>query len=139
MGTPSFLTWLTRLPRTSSGEWVHVLKALASGCKENSPSPRPWPLTVQLAHTKAPFLSSGLIPSWPRAPGSSVWYGAALRGDVNSITVGSNSHIGDRTVVHVASEAGSVKGKAVNTSIGDGVSIGPLSVIHACTVANGAA
>ena len=23
-----------------------------------------WALTVQLAHTKAPFLSSGLIPSW---------------------------------------------------------------------------
>merc|ERR1712086_526138 len=64
---------------------------------------------------------------------------SAYQGNVNSITVGSNSHIGDRTVVHVASEAGSVKGKALNTSIGDGVSIGPLSVIHACTVANGAA
>merc|ERR1712028_280085 len=83
--------------------------------------------------------SSSVIGSVNVGAGSSVWYGAALRGDVNSITVGSNSHIGDRTVVHVASEAGSVKGKAVNTSIGDGVSIGPLSVIHACTVANGAA
>jgi len=130
--------------------------------------------------------SSSVIGSVNVGAGSSVWYGAALRGDVNSITVGrqvmtfpvgfafssrvcrlpasvemlctirddiragscsaadsllrgSNSHIGDRTVVHVTSEAGSVKGKALNTSIGDGVSIGPLSVIHACTVANGAA
>merc|ERR1712195_394850 len=83
--------------------------------------------------------SSSVIGSVNVGAGSSVWYGAALRGDVNSITVGSNSHIGDRTVVHVASEAGSVKGKALNTSIGDGVSIGPLSVIHACTVANATA
>merc|ERR1712166_736665 len=72
--------------------------------------------------------SSSVIGNVTVGAGSSVWYGATLRGDVNSITLGSNSHIGDRTVIHVASEAGSVKGKAVNTSIGDGVSIGPLSV-----------
>jgi carbonic anhydrase/acetyltransferase-like protein (isoleucine patch superfamily) len=82
--------------------------------------------------------SSSVIGNVTVGAGSSVWYGATLRGDVNSITLGSNSHIGDRTVVHVASEAGSVKGQALKTSIGDGVSIGPLSVIHACTVGNGA-
>jgi len=70
--------------------------------------------------------------------GSSVWYGTVLRGDVNKITVGSNTHIGDRTVVHVASEAGSLQGSPAATAIGAGVSIGPLSTIHACTVGDGA-
>ena len=31
-----------------------------------------------------------------------VWYGAVLRGDLNSIKVGAFSSIGDRTVVHAA-------------------------------------
>jgi len=70
--------------------------------------------------------------------GSSVWYGTVLRGDVNKIAVGSNTHIGDRTVVHVASETGSLNNSALSTIIGRGVSIGPLSVIHACTVGDGA-
>merc|ERR1711934_109029 len=70
--------------------------------------------------------------------GSSVWYDTVLRGDVNKIAVGSNTHIGDRTVVHVASETGSLNNSALSTIIGRGGSIGPLSVIHACTVGDGA-
>lgn len=37
--------------------------------------------------------------------GSSVWYGATLRGDVNSITVGERTNIQDNAVVHVAKHA----------------------------------
>jgi len=72
------------------------------------------------------------------AAGSSIWYGAVLRGDVNSIKVGANSSIGDRTVVHSASSAGSVAGKAAPTTIGDNVQVGALAILHACTIGNGA-
>ena len=33
---------------------------------------------------------------------SSVWYGAVLRGDVNSIRIGAQTNIQDNTVIHVA-------------------------------------
>jgi len=70
--------------------------------------------------------------------GSSVWYGAVLRADVNSIKMGANSHIGERSVVHVASEGGSIAGTAAATVIGNDVTVGPLAVLHACTIADGA-
>merc|ERR1712031_109819 len=70
--------------------------------------------------------------------GSSVWYGSVLRGDVNSITVGSNTHIGDRTVIHVASSEGSIDKTPKPTVIGSGVTVGPLSIIHACSVGDSA-
>jgi carbonic anhydrase/acetyltransferase-like protein (isoleucine patch superfamily) len=72
------------------------------------------------------------------AAGSSVWYGAVLRGDVNTIKVGSNTSIGDRAVVHVASEAGSVTGKPAETIIGDDVQVGALAILHACNIGKGA-
>ena len=34
--------------------------------------------------------------------GSSIWYGATLRGDVNSITIGRMTNIQDKAVIHVA-------------------------------------
>ncbi|CAM9843698.1 unnamed protein product, partial [Choristocarpus tenellus] len=39
-------------------------------------------------------------------PGSSVWYGSVVRGDVNSITIGAGTAVGDAAVVHVAGIAG---------------------------------
>eukprot|EP00657_Telonema_sp_P-1_P009626 TRINITY_DN3859_c0_g2_i1.p1 TRINITY_DN3859_c0_g2~~TRINITY_DN3859_c0_g2_i1.p1 ORF type:complete len:199 (+),score=41.80 TRINITY_DN3859_c0_g2_i1:3-599(+) len=80
--------------------------------------------------------SASVIGDVTMGDGSSVWYGAVLRGDVNKITVGSNSHIGDRSVVHVASQAGSLTDKPLSTHIGEGSYVGPLSVVHACTVGN---
>lgn len=59
----------------------------------------------------------------------SVWYGATVRGDVNKVTVGSKTSIGDRAVVHVA------KIQSDNpTFIGNNVSIGACAIIHACTI-----
>jgi len=72
------------------------------------------------------------------AAGSSVWYGAVLRGDVNGIILGANSSIGERAVIHTASEKGSQSGKAQGTTIGDDVTVGPLAILHACSIANGA-
>jgi gamma-carbonic anhydrase len=52
-------------------------------------------------------------------PRSSVWYGATLRGDVNSITVGHTSNIQDKAVVHVAKS--NPNGNSLPTVIGDKV------------------
>lgn len=63
---------------------------------------------------------------------SSVWYGAILRGDVNSITVGSETNIQDGSIIHVAKT--NLAGKVLPTIIGDRVTIGHNAVIHAATL-----
>ncbi|KAK9136318.1 hypothetical protein Syun_015648 [Stephania yunnanensis] len=63
---------------------------------------------------------------------SSIWYGCVLRGDVNSISVGSGTNIQDNSLVHVAKS--NLSGKVLPTIIGDNVTIGHSAVIHGCTV-----
>mmetsp|Transcript_21856 Transcript_21856/g.37336 ORF Transcript_21856/g.37336 Transcript_21856/m.37336 type:complete len:307 (+) Transcript_21856:137-1057(+) len=63
---------------------------------------------------------------------SSIWYGAVLRGDVNGISIGSNSNIQDNVVIHVAKH--SISGQPRPTVIGDNVTIGHGATIHACTI-----
>jgi len=60
---------------------------------------------------------------------SSVWYGATVRGDVNSVKIGSKTSIGDRAVVHVAKIQGDHP-----TKIGDNVTIGAGAIVHACSI-----
>mmetsp|Transcript_4081 Transcript_4081/g.9739 ORF Transcript_4081/g.9739 Transcript_4081/m.9739 type:complete len:285 (+) Transcript_4081:118-972(+) len=60
---------------------------------------------------------------------SSVWYGATVRGDVNSVKIGSKTSIGDRAVVHVAKIQGDHP-----TKIGDNVTVGAGAIVHACTL-----
>ncbi len=60
---------------------------------------------------------------------SSVWFGAVLRGDGHSITVGERTNIQDRVVVHVATDR-------YPTEIGDDVTVGHGAVLHGCTVGN---
>ena len=57
---------------------------------------------------------------------SSVWFGAVLRGDMNSITVGDNSNIQDNAVIHV--------GLNTSVTIGNGVSVGHGACVHGATV-----
>lgn len=64
--------------------------------------------------------------------GSSIWYGCVLRGEVNSITVGSGTNIQDNSLVHVAKS--NLTGKVLPTVIGDSVTIGHSAVLHGCTV-----
>eukprot|EP00211_Chloroparvula_japonica_P013976 CAMPEP_0119131162 /NCGR_PEP_ID=MMETSP1310-20130426/9635_1 /TAXON_ID=464262 /ORGANISM="Genus nov. species nov., Strain RCC2339" /LENGTH=247 /DNA_ID=CAMNT_0007121715 /DNA_START=144 /DNA_END=887 /DNA_ORIENTATION=+ len=63
---------------------------------------------------------------------SSVWYGACLRGDVNTISVGSGVSIGDNAVVHVS--GGNQKDGEAPTVIRDGASVGNGAIIHGCTL-----
>lgn len=60
---------------------------------------------------------------------SSLWYGCVVRGDVNFIRIGKGVNIQDGTVVHVS--------RPYPTLIGDGVSIGHMALIHACTLEDG--
>lgn len=61
------------------------------------------------------------------APRVGVWFNCVLRGDEQKITVGENTNIQDGTVVHVHSlKQGSY--------IGANVTIGHMSLIHACTL-----
>jgi carbonic anhydrase/acetyltransferase-like protein (isoleucine patch superfamily) len=52
-----------------------------------------------------------------------------VRGDVNKITIGENTSIGDRAIIHVAKIQGDLP-----TIIGDNVTIGAGSMIHAATI-----
>ena len=57
----------------------------------------------------------------------SIWYGAVLRGDVNSITIGNKVNIQDGAVIHTLY-------KRSKTVIGNNVSIGHNAVIHGATI-----
>ena len=60
---------------------------------------------------------------------SSIWYGATVRGDVHKISIGENTSVGDRAVIHVAKIQGDFP-----TNIGNNVTIGPGAIVHAATV-----
>jgi carbonic anhydrase/acetyltransferase-like protein (isoleucine patch superfamily) len=58
---------------------------------------------------------------------SSVWFGAVLRGDVGSITVGARTNIQDLTMVHMTLGIS-------DTRIGDDVTVGHSVVLHGCEI-----
>jgi gamma-carbonic anhydrase len=63
---------------------------------------------------------------------SSVWYGAVLRGDVNTIKIGDNVSVGDRVMVHCSGLK-----KEHCTTIGDHVQLRPGAIIHGATLEDG--
>ncbi len=63
--------------------------------------------------------------------GCSIWYGAVLRGDVNSIRLGNRVNVQDGAVIHTLYE------KSVSI-LGDDVSVGHNAVIHGAKIENGA-
>eukprot|EP00978_Attheya_sp_CCMP212_P002368 scaffold4852_cov50-Attheya_sp.AAC.5 len=73
--------------------------------------------------------SANVIGNVSMGPNSSVWYGATVRGDVNKVTIGANTSIGDRAMVHVAKIQGDFC-----TVIGDNVTVGPGAIVHAATL-----
>ncbi|SDE19406.1 gamma carbonic anhydrase family protein [Rhodospira trueperi] len=60
-------------------------------------------------------------------PGTGIWFGCVVRGDVHEIRIGANTNVQDGTVIHVS------KG-TFGTYIGDSVTIGHQALIHACTL-----
>jgi carbonic anhydrase/acetyltransferase-like protein (isoleucine patch superfamily) len=64
-------------------------------------------------------------------PRSSIWYGAVLRADVESIRIGSETSIQDNTVIHVDSSG-------FSTIVGDRVTVGHSVVLHGCRIGDDA-
>ena len=72
-------------------------------------------------------LSAQVIGDVELGENSSVWMNAVLRGDVNSIRVGSNSNVQDCAVLHGQRYLYSV-------TVGDWVTIGHNATVHGCVV-----
>ena len=58
--------------------------------------------------------------------GSSVWFGAVLRGDVERLTIGCDTNIQDNSVLHSDPGAPLV--------LGDNVTVGHMVMLHGCRV-----
>jgi len=58
--------------------------------------------------------------------GASVWHGAVLRGDFDSIVVGRDSNVQDNGVVHVD--------RGMPAVIGRRVTVGHAAVVHGCSI-----
>jgi carbonic anhydrase/acetyltransferase-like protein (isoleucine patch superfamily) len=58
--------------------------------------------------------------------GSSVWYGAVLRGDCGHIRIGEKSNIQDCAILHNT--------EGTSCIVGNGVTVGHGAILHGCTV-----
>jgi carbonic anhydrase/acetyltransferase-like protein (isoleucine patch superfamily) len=58
--------------------------------------------------------------------GSSIWFGAVLRGDENSIRIGSYTNIQDLVVIHVTERD--------PVEVGSHVTVGHRAIVHACKI-----
>ncbi|MDR7870477.1 MAG: gamma carbonic anhydrase family protein [Tissierellaceae bacterium] len=73
-------------------------------------------------------LSADIIGDVTLNEGSSIWFGAVARGDINSIEVGKFSNIQDNVSLH--NEANHP------LQIGDYTTVGHNAVVHGCTIGN---
>ena len=64
---------------------------------------------------------------------SSVWPLCVIRGDVNSISIGTRTNIQDGTVIHVTRRS-SGNSEGFPTVIGDDVTVGHKCMLHGCTI-----
>lgn len=60
--------------------------------------------------------------------GTSIWYSAVLRGDIENITIGKFSNIQDNATVHTETD--------ILTKIGDYTVVGHNAIVHGATVGN---
>lgn len=58
--------------------------------------------------------------------GSSIWFGAVVRGDIKKISIGDRTNVQDLCVLHVESSN--------DLMIGDDVTIGHKAILHGCYV-----
>jgi len=61
--------------------------------------------------------------------GSTVWYGAVLRGDDGTLNIGENSNVQDNAVLHCDVGGG--------VTLGKNVTVGHSALVHGCTVGDG--
>jgi len=59
----------------------------------------------------------------------SIWFGATLRGDNDPITIAENTNIQDGAILHTD--------EGIPLTVGSGVTIGHMVMLHGCTIGNG--
>lgn len=75
---------------------------------------------------------------------SSIWFGCVVRGDVNKVRIGNRTNIQDGTVIHVASGMQPISAQSkipldgYPTLIGDDVTVGHMTLLHACIIESNA-
>ncbi len=84
-------------------------------------------MTPRIPESSYVDLSAQVIGDVVLGENSSVWMNAVLRGDVNSIRVGSHSNVQDCCVLHGQRNLYSV-------TVGDWVTIGHNATVHGCVV-----
>jgi carbonic anhydrase/acetyltransferase-like protein (isoleucine patch superfamily) len=102
------------------------------------PSPRipqvmtPFPVCSHLArdpniHPKA-WVAPGAVILGDVTLGarSSVWFGCVLRADIQRIVIGEGTNLQDGTILHLASDLGTV--------VGDYTTVGHRALLHACEI-----
>src|SRR5690606_21001305 len=107
----------TRAPRRRPSRYRGTMSALILPFGGHTPTIDP---TAFVAATAT------LIGDVTIASSASVFYGAVLRGDTDSITLGAGSNLQDNVVVHCD--------EGVPTTIGANVSVGHGAVVHGCTI-----
>lgn len=96
---------------------TNAREALIRGYQDAQPTIDP---TAWLAPTATVIGAATL------AAESSVFYGAVVRADMDRVELGSSSNLQDNVVVHTDT--------GFPTLIGNGVSVGHLSVVHGCSI-----
>jgi carbonic anhydrase/acetyltransferase-like protein (isoleucine patch superfamily) len=86
--------------------------------------------TPQLADDVVMLHGSIVIGDVEIGPGSSLWFNAVVRGDVNFIRIGALTNVQDGAVLHVTNQTAPLR-------IGNEVTIGHLAMLHGCTVEDG--
>lgn len=83
--------------------------------------------TSPVVHNSA-FIASGahVIGNTELKAGSSVWFNAVIRGDMDRITIGENTNIQDGSVLHT--DAG------IPLVLGNGVTVGHKVMLHGCEI-----
>lgn len=64
---------------------------------------------------------------------ASIWCGAVVRGDVNSIRIGAETNIQDLSVLHVSHKS-AANPKGAPLVIGDRVTVGHRVILHGCEI-----
>lgn len=73
--------------------------------------------------------SANIIGDVRLLPESSIWFGAVLRGDIETITIGRGSNIQDGTVCHTD--------PSNPCTVGDYVTVGHMAMLHGCSIGDG--
>jgi carbonic anhydrase/acetyltransferase-like protein (isoleucine patch superfamily) len=73
--------------------------------------------------------SADIIGDVKLAAESSVWFGAVLRGDIETITIGRGSNIQDGTVCHTDPNN--------PCTVGEYVTVGHMAMLHGCDIGDG--